>query len=178
MKVRIHGFVAAGAFAIYAAVGAAAFAQPAPAQPAPGVSGPPRAGMMAGEAPAERAARLRDLLQLRPAQEPALQTYTSALDAAHRSMLGGLDFSGPIPNTTPERLARMQQMMAQRQTAMTAMVDATRRFYDQLDAGQKRAFDAMPMMVMHAGLGMMGGPGMMGGLGGPGWMGGPPPPPR
>jgi hypothetical protein len=55
-------------------------------------------------------------------------------------------------------------MMAQHQTAMSAYMDATRRFYDQLDPAQKRAFDAMPM-----GGGMMepGGMGRWGGRGGP-----------
>jgi hypothetical protein len=62
-----------------------------------------------------------------------------------------------MPATTPERLALMQQMMAQRQGAMTAAIDATRQFYDQLDPGQKKAFDAMPM-TLHDGVGMMGGP--------------------
>lgn len=183
MRTRIRGCLTGGAFAIYLAMGAAAFAQPAAGGPAMG--GPPHGDMAHGkimmghaESPAERAGRLRDLLQLRPAQETALQSFVAALDSAHKGMMDGMDMSGPPPRTTPERLARMQQMMARHQSAATAMMDATRKFYDQLDAGQKRAFDALPMMAMHGAL--MGGPGMMGGMGrtgGPGMDMPPPPPP-
>jgi hypothetical protein len=83
-----------------------------------------------------------------------------------------------MPRTTPERLSRMQQMMARRQAAATTAMDAVRKFYDQLDAGQKRAFDALPMMMMHGRMGMMGGGMMGGGAIGGGMMDGAPPPPR
>ncbi|CAN7500573.1 Spy/CpxP family protein refolding chaperone [Phenylobacterium sp. LjRoot225] len=177
MRQRIQGLFAGGAFALYLAMGAAAFAQPMAGMP--GMAGDGRGDMAHGKmmtahapSPAERAGRLRDLLQLRPAQEPALQSFVAALDAAHKGVSGGgMDKSAPMPRTTPERLARMQQMMAQHQTAATAMMDAVRKFYDQLDAGQKRAFDALPMM-MHGGMGMRV---HMGSMRGP--MGEPPPPP-
>jgi hypothetical protein len=129
--------------------------------------------MMGGETPTQRAARLRDVLQLRPNQDPALQTFVNALDSARQGMEGGM--AGPWPQTTPERLTRMQQVMSQHQTAMTAAMDATRRFYDQLDPSQKRAFDAMgPHILMPGGMGGMGG---HGGMRGPGRMGPPPGPP-
>ena len=100
-------------------------------------------------------------------------------DTARQTMFTAMT-SGPWPQTTPERLARMQQMMAQHQSAMASVVDATRRFYDQLDPAQKRAFDAAPMMMM-MGPGM-GGMGLMRGQWGGGGMSGgpmmvPPPPP-
>jgi hypothetical protein len=186
MRARIQGLAAAGAFALYAAMGAAAFAQPTPGQPMGGMAGGPgpQHHMMTahGEDPAEHVARLRDLLQLRPAQEPALQAFVTALKAAHQGMMGPPP-GGPMPSTTPERLDRMQQMMAQHQKTMSAVSDATRRFYDQLDPSQKRAFDAIPMKMMMQHHGMMGGSDMMGG---PGMMGGSdgddhhtsPPPPR
>jgi hypothetical protein len=169
MRRQIQGLVAGGAFALYAALGAAAFAQPMGGMP--GMGGDPHGDMPPGkmmmahaDSPAEQAGRLRDLLQLHPAQEPALQSYVAALESAHKSMMDGMQMSGPMPATTPERLARMQQMMAQHQSFATAAMDATRKFYDQLDASQKRAFDAMPMMMMHDGMGMMaGGMGPMGG---------------
>jgi hypothetical protein len=136
-------------------------------------------GRMSSETPAERAARLRDVLQLRPNQDAALQAFVGAQDSARQSIAGAM--AGPWPQTTPERLTRMQQMMSQHQTAMSAYMDATRRFYDQLDPAQKRAFDAMgPRMMMPGG-------GMGGGMGGGGWGGhggmrgrgmmAPPPPP-
>lgn len=160
MRQTVHVLAAGAAFAIYAAVGATAFAQPStsaatsPAQP------PGRAGMHA-ETQAERAERLRAILQLRPAQEPALQAYVAALEAAHHGMMMDGRAQGSAPATTPERLARMQQMMDRHRSAMTALIDATRRFYGQLDAPQKRAFDALPMMTMHGGMGGMGGMRMM-----------------
>ena len=78
-----------------------------------------------------------------------------ALAAAHQGMMP--DMGGQAaPATTPERLARMEQMMARHESAMRAMMDATRRFYAQLDPGQKRAFDALPSML--GGRMMMAGP--------------------
>jgi hypothetical protein len=164
MRGHLHGLLAGAAFALYAAAGVAAFAQPAP--PPGGPEGPPGARHMHGPQardPAEHAAHLRDVLQLKPAQEPALQAFVTALQSA-RSGMGPARPPGPPPATTPERLDAMQQGMARRQAAMTTVIDATRRFYAQLDPAQKRAFDALPPPAMGGG-GMMGPPG-------------PPPPPR
>ena len=171
MTGRVQGLLASAAFALYAAMGAAAFAQPGP-PPGPGHN----VMMRAPESAAERAGKLRDLLQLKPAQEPALQAFVGALDSARQAMGPPGGAPQAMPATTPERLARMQEMMARHQAAANAMIEATRRFYDQLDPAQKRAFDAMPpMMMMHHGLGgPMGGPG--GGMGPRGVEGmGPPP---
>jgi hypothetical protein len=182
MTGRIQGLLAGAAFALYAAAGAAAFAQPA-ARPEGPTGGPPGPGKSimrrASPAPAEHAARLRDLLQLKPAQEPALTAYVSALENGRQGMFTGMSamFSGAEAQTTPERLTRIQQLMVQHQGAITSMIEATRRFYDQLEPAQKRAFDALPpMMLMMQGMGMTGGPGMMGGGGGMPMMGPPPPP--
>lgn len=155
MRPTVHALAASAAISIYAAMGAAAIAQPATSGAA--VSPPaPSHAMPHAPSQAERADRLRAILQLKPAQEAALQAYVGASDTAHRGMMGGMQ-SPATPRTTPERLAQMQQLMTQHQSAMTAMIDATRRFYDQLDADQKRAFDALPTMVMHGGMGPMGG---------------------
>ena len=173
MRLSVQALAAVAALSAYAAIGAAAHAQPAavspplPSEPAPHP-----------ESQAERAERLRAILQLRPGQEQALQAYVAALDSLHHGM-AAMDDAKPPPRTTPERLAQMQEMMARRQSAMTAFAEATRRFYDQLDAGQKRAFDALPMPMMHHGPGMM----MMEGRGGERRMttrppGGPAPAPR
>ncbi len=173
MKGRIQLAFAGAALALYAATGVAAFAQPAPAGPG---AGPPMHGdrmMRPEKTPAERAAHLRDALQLKPAQEPALQAFVSALETARQDAEGAMqaDMGGAKPQTTPERLDRMQQMMTRHQAALSAVIEATRRFYAQLDPAQKRAFDALaPMMLHHHH--MMGGHGMMHGRDG-----GPPPPP-
>jgi hypothetical protein len=167
MTGQIHRLLAGAALVLCA--GAAAYAQTPPAGP----PGPGKGIMMrAPQTAAEHAARLRDLLQLKPAQEPALQAFASALESARQSLRSGMT-AGPPPQTTPERLARMQQMMTLRQSAMTAVIEATRRFYDQLDPAQKRAFDALPTQ---RGMGM-GGMHGMGGMGGmEGMPMGPPPP--
>jgi protein CpxP len=146
------------------------WAATAQAQPAPPPAPPPAPhGMMAGDHgpdgmrmgghdPAEAAQKLRDLLQLRPAQEPALQAFLAAVGAAHQG--------GPMPQgrpaTTPERLAMAEQMMSRHQAVMRSVLDAVRRFYAQLDPAQKRAFDALPTPGM-MGHGMMGHE-MMGGM--------------
>ena len=174
---RIQKLLAGAAFALYAAVCVAAFAQPGP-----GPVGPPaRGAMMMGPASAtDIAQRLRDVLQLRPAQEPALQTYAGALASARQGMMAGFADQGAA-QSTPDRLARMQQMMAQRQAAVATVADATRRFYDQLDPAQKRSFDALSGMMMGhgmGGMGLMGGMGGMGGYDGGPMMGLPPLPPQ
>ena len=141
MMRRIQGLLAGAAFALYAAVGVAAFAQ---AGPGPGGS-PPQGGppMMRGAMSAsDIAQRLRDALQLRPAQEGALQVYASAIATAHQGMMQDMADFGPMPQTTPERLARMQQMMARRETAFAAIAEATRRFYDQL--GRRKSGRSTP----------------------------------
>jgi hypothetical protein len=38
--------------------------------------------------------------------------------------------------------------MAKRQAEMRQRIAATRAFYDQLDARQKKVFDAMPMLML------------------------------
>lgn len=153
---HLKRLTAAAAFAAYAAVGLAAFAQPGPAPAGRAALPHPPPVESRPASDAERAERLRAVLQLKPAQEPALQAYIAAQDTARRGMAGGMG-DGPMPATTPERLERMQAMMARHQAAMTAMIDATRRFYDQLDPAQKRAFDALPMQMMGSHGGMMGG---------------------
>ena len=132
-------------------IGARAFAQSA--EPAHQPATPDQEDARAG-----RADRLRAILQLRPAQEPALKSYLAALDEVNHRMKA---LAGPTPATMPERVARMQHIMAEGKSAMDVVADATRRFYTQLDAGQKRALDALPMQaVMHGekpALGMAGG---------------------
>lgn len=147
----------------------ASFAQPAPAP----ASGPQQQRMMMRQhmdpaQMAERhAQRMRDALQLRPDQEPALK----ALIAAMQPPAGGMaamrgQRQAMAKLTTPERLDRMQAMMAQHEARFRQRADAIKRFYAQLTPAQQKAFDAMPMMDH----GMMGGHGM-GGMRGHGMKG-------
>jgi hypothetical protein len=126
---------------------------------------------MPAPTPAEQAERLATVLQLRPAQQAAAQAFVGALDAARQQMIAAMPDGAP-PQTTPERLALMQRMMAQHQSAMTQVIEATRRFYAQLDPAQQRAFDALSPMLMrhHMMMGAMGppeGPGPHGPMGPP-----------
>jgi len=149
----------AAALALTAA--GASFAQPASAPPsAPG----PRAEGRHWQRPdpaqmAERhAQRLRDTLQLRPDQEPALRALMDAMrpDPAQMERRKA-ERQEAQRLTTPQRLDRMQARLAERQTRFARRADAIRRFYAQLTPAQQRAFDALPMAGMGHGGGGRGG---------------------
>jgi hypothetical protein len=154
----------------------ASLAQP-PAPP-PGAPGPNAEGRhWQRPDPAEMAARhaqhLRDALQLRPDQEPALQAFVAALKppAGDRDRDGERRGPEAGPMTVLERLDREQARMVQHEQRFRARAEATRRFYAQLSPAQQKAFDAMPMGMgrgMRGRDGFRGGPGR-GGPGGPGF---------
>lgn len=191
--IRRYSYLFAGAaFALYAAAGAVAFAQPAPEGKGPSetvvrstTDGQSRevrivrdasgrttitqdgkttvvdpqqiraeAHRMAIEGRGERrdpAEHLRNALQLRPNQEAALAAYVQAM-RPQRTMLVRSD-EPEAAATTPERLAQMERRLAEHDAVTRAYIQATRRFYDQLDARQKAAFDelrlgAEPMGMM------------------------------
>ncbi len=147
------------------------------AQPAPAPAGAPgsRAGMhMQRPDPAQMAERhaqhLRDTLQLRRDQEPALNAFVAAMQPSTAEQGRGREAMRGL--TTPQRLDRMQARMAERETRFRRQSEAIRRFYAQLTPAQQKAFDALPMMGhmagrrgmdgmggMHGGRGMMHGPG-------------------
>jgi hypothetical protein len=88
------------------------------------------------------AEHLRNALQLRPNQEAALTAYIAALHPQHHAMmLHAEDRAGPT--TTLDRLADEERMLADHDARVRAQIAATRAFYNQLDAGQKKAFDEM-----------------------------------
>lgn len=129
-----------------------------------------------------RAQRLRDTLQLRPDQEPALRALTAALQPppGEREHMRE-ERQAMAQLTTPQRLDRMGQRMNEHAARFRQHADAIKRFYAQLTPAQQKAFDAMPMMGMgdHEGMhGDHGGPGMgrHGGRGGPGEHAPPPAP--
>lgn len=91
----------------------------------------------------DMAEHLRAALQLRPNQDAALQAYVQAMHPKPPAMTPA---DAPMaPRTTPERLALMQKHLEAHTAMMRAQLDATRRFYDQLDPGQKKAFDELHM---------------------------------
>ena len=107
----------------------AAFAQTTPGQTPPAETPPAEATQRQFD-PAEHAKRLREGLQLRADQEPALQAFITSMQqhkGDHQTMMN-------LP--TPERLDRMSARMAEH-------VAATKTFYAALTPDQQKAFDAM-----------------------------------
>jgi hypothetical protein len=96
-------------------------------------------GMHHRRDPAEH---LRNALQLRPNQEAALTAYIAALHPQHGAMMLHTD-DHDGPKATPERLADEEKMLAEHDARVRAHIAATRAFYNQLDASQKKAFDEM-----------------------------------
>lgn len=101
--------------------------------------------------PEAHAQHLRDVLQLRADQDGALKAYLAATGPKdwgkgrpERKPTDG----PPARLTTPERLDRETQFLAQAK----ARIDATRSFYGALSPSQQKAFDAIgPMGGGHGG---------------------------
>jgi len=91
---------------------------------------------------------LKDILQLRPDQEPALKAFLEATKSdVPRHHVVKFDDGAP-DKSAAERLAEMEAKADEHHAAMKKRIAATRSFYAQLDARQKKAFDAMPMLMM------------------------------
>ncbi|MBA2960580.1 MULTISPECIES: Spy/CpxP family protein refolding chaperone [Ramlibacter] len=124
--------------ALLAAMAVAAQAQPAPgAAPAPnGRHDPARMA----ERVNKHLADLKQKLQLTPTQEPAWTSFSNAMQPAagaprpDRQALANL--------STPDRLDQMRALRNQRNAEMDRRADATKAFYAQLSAEQKKTFDA------------------------------------
>jgi hypothetical protein len=140
---KLSSLALVGAIALSSA--GASLAQPAP-PPGPG----PDAGHRQWQRPdpakmvQERTEHLRTVLQLRPDQEPALRALAAAMTPDPAKMEQRRAERAEARNlTTPQRLDRMQQRMAERQTAFARRSDAIKRFYAQLSPTQQKAFDAL-----------------------------------
>lgn len=147
-------------------ISTASFAQPGRAPEggpaAMGERGPGKGwGMRRHRDPEAHAKHLRDVLQLRPDQEPALQAFLTAMappEGKGEKMREGRKAMDGL--TTPERLDRQAARMAEHQAAFARRAEATKRFYGALTPAQQKAFDAM-----HPGRGGKMGRGMGGGMG-------------
>ncbi|WP_374472091.1 Spy/CpxP family protein refolding chaperone [Phenylobacterium sp.] len=95
----------------------------------------------------DRSEHLRNILQLRPNQEAALNAYLEAMTPKTDHLVRFDREDGEARRTTPERLAEMEQRLAEREAQGRARIEATRRFYAQLDERQKKAFDELPLMM-------------------------------
>lgn len=116
---------------------------------------------------------LHDALGLRADQEGAWQAFlaSSRRPEGERGMRRHDGDGERAELSTPQKLDRMQQRMAERQQRFAQRADAIKRFYAALDGRQQKTFDAL---IMARG-GGMGGFGHGGGHHGPMGPGGPPP---
>jgi periplasmic protein CpxP/Spy len=94
-----------------------------------------RAGMLQ-----KHQAELHDKLKLSAEQETAWNSLQTKIKSEARN-------EKPNPAefdklTTPERIDRMQDIHKERQSRMESMGNATKDFYAQLDAEQKKVFDS------------------------------------
>ncbi len=98
----------------------------------------------------DRAEQLSALLQLRADQQPALKTFLEATGGGRDHPVDHMvrfdrDADG---RTTLQRLDEMQARAAEQRADMDRKIAAIKSFYAQLDGPQKKAFDAMPMLMM------------------------------
>jgi periplasmic protein CpxP/Spy len=123
--------------------GAVVQAQTPPASgPAQGRHDPARMEQMRAKMEqrmAERLGELKQKLAITPAQEGAWAAWTAALKPTPRQRGDRAEFQRL---TTPERIDRMRVVRAERNAAMDKRMDATKVFYGQLGAEQKKTFDA------------------------------------
>lgn len=170
------------AAALLAGLGLAASAQTAPPAPpaAPGAPmmqrGPGGPGMdrmheHMQQRVAQRMNRLKEALRITPQQEGAWTAWTNSMRPAQRPQRPDI---GEIARmTTPERIDRMKQVRAQRIAEQDRRGEATKAFYNALNADQKRVFDQLTLQRFggHGGMRGHGHGGMHGERGG--WGGGP-----
>lgn len=103
-----------------------------------GPNGPP------AESPAALAQQMREALHIRPDQEGALRTFVQAVTpppGAVDRMRQAQQNDQALP--TPARLDSMLARMDEMRRLMAARVEATKRFYAQLSAEQRRTFDSL-----------------------------------
>jgi len=138
-----------------------------------GPNGPP--GPRGGDRQAQyqdmqhrREQRLHDLLQIKPEQESAFRAFTSSLEQQRpQDARAGGRREGPQAQpreslTTPQRLDRQLQRLAEAQARLQQRAAAVKTFYAALSADQRKVLDEFPIM----GLGRGGGERGLGGRGG------------
>lgn len=94
------------------------------------------------------AEHLKDILQLRPEQEPALLAFLEATRGERGRHEHLVRFDRDDDRSTLERLTAMEAKFAEQQDAAKRRIAAIRTFYGQLDEKQRKAFDALPMLMM------------------------------
>lgn len=149
MKPAYKHCVAAAALAL---LGLSAGAQ----TPPPGAGAPGPGPMMQGhqrpmmqehmarmqQHAAQRQARLKQILQLTPAQENAWNAWIASRQPAAIQRPDPAQFA---QLTTPERIDRMRALRATRAAEMDRRGEATKTFYAALTPAQQKAFDALQL---------------------------------
>jgi len=95
----------------------------------------------------DSAEHLRTMLQLKPGQEAALTAYLAAVKPTRHAEHIVEMSDRHDAKTTTQRLAEMEAHMAEQAAQGHARIEATRKFYDQLEPSQKKVFDEMPMLM-------------------------------
>jgi hypothetical protein len=96
----------------------------------------------------DHAAHLRTMLQLKPSQEPALTAYLAAVKLERRpERIVEMSDHGDA-KTTPQRLSEIEARMAEQAAQSHARIEATRKFYNQLEPSQKKVFDELPILMI------------------------------
>jgi hypothetical protein len=94
-----------------------------------------------------RAQGFAEMLQLRPDQQPALKAFLEATRPEHHhEHLVRTDRDDG--RSTLQKLDDMQARLVEQQADMARKIAAVKAFYAQLDEPQKKAFDAMPMIMV------------------------------
>jgi len=91
---------------------------------------------------AERQARLKQILQITPAQEGAWSAWIGTLRPGSLQRPDRAEFARL---STPERIDRMRTLRAARAAEMDRRGDATKTFYAALAPAQQKAFDALQL---------------------------------
>ncbi|HZZ70560.1 MAG TPA: Spy/CpxP family protein refolding chaperone [Phenylobacterium sp.] len=143
------GVLAGAAFALTAAAAYAQAEPPVPPAPPAAFGDHPHVERhMVVRHGRDQAEHLRTMLQLKPSQEPALAAYLAAVSPArHHEAIVEMSDHGDA-KTTPQRLADLEARLAEQTAQGRARIEATRKFYDQLEPSQKKVFDEMPMLMI------------------------------
>ena len=138
-------------------VGLAATAQTTP--PAAGASAPTAGHHHGKHDPAKHAERinkrladLKQKLQITPNQEAAWTSFSAALQPSGQRQRP--DREAIARMATPDRIDHMRALREQRNAEMDRRAEATKSFYGQLSAEQKKTFDSETARMFQRGPGM------------------------
>ena len=97
---------------------------------------------------AKHLAEIKSKLHLSADQESAWQSFAQSMQGMDHKLHP--DRAAFEKMTTPERIDQMQAMKVQRDAVMQKHAEATKTFYAQLNAEQKKVFDVQTMVGMRS----------------------------